>query len=102
MLENEVPESISESEVPESILESEVHESVWESEVPESIPEPQLYHPAAQDWVPTEANQGWAWSVRWELKTDHALYENWRSGACARESTSISAIPPIPPSLTLS
>ncbi len=35
----------------------------------------------------------------WELI---ALFENWRSGACARESTSISAIPPILASLTLS
>ncbi len=33
---------------------------------------------------------------QWALRTDHMLYENWRSGACARESTSISAIPPIP------
>ncbi len=33
----------------------------------------------------------------WALRTDRMLYENWRSGACARESTSISTIPPIPP-----
>ncbi len=27
----------------------------------------QPYHPAAQDWLPTEAKQGWAWSVPgWE------------------------------------
>ncbi len=28
----------------------------------------QPYHPAAQDWLPTEAKQGWAWSVPgWDL-----------------------------------
>ncbi len=27
----------------------------------------QPYHPTAQDWLPTEAKQGWAWSVPgWE------------------------------------
>ncbi len=27
----------------------------------------QSYHPAAQDWLPTEAKQGWAWSLPgWE------------------------------------
>ncbi len=27
----------------------------------------QPYHPAAQDWLPTEAKQGWAWPVPgWE------------------------------------
>ncbi len=27
----------------------------------------QPYQPAAQDWLPTEAKQGWAWSVPgWE------------------------------------
>ncbi len=27
----------------------------------------QPYHPVAQDWIPTEAKQGWAWSVPgWE------------------------------------
>ncbi len=36
---------------------------------------------------------------RWELRTDRAQYET-EKGACMRESTSISAIPPIPPSIT--
>ncbi len=27
----------------------------------------QPYHPAAQDWLPTESKQGWVWSVPgWE------------------------------------
>jgi len=27
----------------------------------------QPYHPVAQDWLPTEAKQGWAWLVPgWE------------------------------------
>ncbi len=31
------------------------------------MPYPQPYHPAAQDRLPTEAKQGWAWSVSgWE------------------------------------
>ncbi len=31
----------------------------------------QPYHPAAQDWLPTEAKQGWAWSVPgWETSRE--------------------------------
>ncbi len=32
---------------------------------------------------------------QWALRTDRALNENWKSGACARESTSISKIRPL-------
>ncbi len=33
---------------------------------------PQPYHPAAQDWLPTEAKQGWAWSVPgWEISWEN-------------------------------
>ncbi len=33
---------------------------------------PQSYHPAAQDWLPTEAKQGWAWSVPgWETSWEN-------------------------------
>ncbi len=32
----------------------------------------QSYHPAAQDWLPTEAKQGWAWSVPgWETSWEN-------------------------------
>ncbi len=32
----------------------------------------QTYHPAAQDRLPTEAKQGWAWSVpRWETSSEN-------------------------------
>ncbi len=32
----------------------------------------QPYHPAAQDWLPTEAKQGWAWSVPgWETSWEN-------------------------------
>ncbi len=34
--------------------------------------QPQPYHPAAQDWLPTEAKQGWAWSVPgWETSWEN-------------------------------
>ncbi len=34
----------------------------------------QPYHPAAQDWLPTEAKQGWAWSVPgWETSGENSL-----------------------------
>ncbi len=33
---------------------------------------PQPYLPAAQDWLPTEAKQGWAWSVPgWEISWEN-------------------------------
>ncbi len=33
---------------------------------------PQPYHPVAQDWLPTEAKQGWAWSVPgWETSWEN-------------------------------
>ncbi len=32
----------------------------------------QPYHPVAQDWLPTEAKQGWAWSVsEWETSCEN-------------------------------
>ncbi len=32
----------------------------------------QPYHPATQDWLPTEAKQGWAWSVPgWETSWEN-------------------------------
>ncbi len=32
----------------------------------------QPYYPAAQDWLPTEAKQGWAWSVPgWETSWEN-------------------------------
>ncbi len=32
----------------------------------------QPYHPAAQDWLPTEAKQGWVWSVPgWETSWEN-------------------------------
>ncbi len=34
--------------------------------------QPQPYHPAAQDWLPTEAKQGWAWLVPgWETSWEN-------------------------------
>ncbi len=35
---------------------------------------PQPYHPAAQDRLPTEAKQGWAWSVPgWETSGENQV-----------------------------
>ncbi len=37
---------------------------------------PQLYHPAAQDRLPTEAKRGWAWSVPgWPIGKTRLLLE---------------------------
>ncbi len=37
---------------------------------------PQPYHPAAQDWLPTEAKQGWAWSVPgWETSWEGGCWK---------------------------
>ncbi len=35
----------------------------------------QAHHPAAQDWLPTEAKQGWAWSV--------SGWETWEKLGCS-------------------
>ncbi len=38
----------------------------------------QPYHPVAQDWFPTEAKEGWAWSVPgWETSLDRLVNNIW-------------------------
>ncbi len=46
--------------------------TVWEEDFMQDIICQQPYHPAAQDWLPTEAKQGWAWLVpEWETSWEN-------------------------------